>query len=371
MNKYYWEISQSPYKSPFLESAVDFGSKPDVTLIDLYSGKQPSIIDEAFITSGKRQFKIFPSALLDSNLADELVRLANGDNVSEGFLKFFTFLTEKRWDLSLLFYYVEHFAKSGKSDNFFDNATRRTEALLKLQSMNEERWLQSGEIVESHEAVAHYLNIESATSIEDAARKRVTRFADRFSVNSMKNMIRATEIALAKMVLLRRFDGKTLSSVEQWAKYKDFLRNELGVFMGREALLALHYFNDLAGKLLGTQSNTRWDAACKNIRSTAWDLYFLRFADQMFEWDGQLLILPYPATNERALANFAKLTKIERLIPTASNNLTPVVSYDLSLLGDKRPPGDIDMGTGRGTPVVVEDSLYESTVGRLSGLLQA
>jgi hypothetical protein len=80
-------------------------------------------------------------------------------------------------------------------------------------------------------------------------------------------------------------------------------------------------------------------------------------------------MLPYPATNERALANFAKLTKIERLLPTASESLTPVVSYDVSLLGSKMPSGDIDIGTGRASPVIIDDSLYDATVGRLNRLL--
>lgn len=371
MNKYLWEISQSPYKSPFLETAIDFGSKPDVTLIDLYSGKRPAIIDKDFISSGVRRFQIVPSALLDSNLADELVRLVNGVKVSDGFIEFFRFLIEKRWDFSLLFYYTEHFAKSGASNDFFDNATRRTEALLRLQSMDEELWLNSGEIIENRKAAEYYLELESAASMTEAARNRVIRFAEECPISSLKNMIRTIEVALAKMVLLRRFDRKSNSSEDQWAEYKDFLKNELGVFMGREALLALHYFHDLAGRLLGTQPNTPWDTAYANIRSTAWDLYFLRFADQMFEWDGQLLMLPYPATNEKALANFAKLTKIETLIPTASANLTPVVNYDLSSLGSKRPPGGIDFGTGRTNQAVLDDSLYDATVGRLSSLLPA
>lgn len=371
MSKYLWEISQSPYKSTFLESTIDFGTKPDVTLIDLYSGKRPAIIDDEFIASGSRHFQLYPSALLDSNLADELVRLANGAKVSEGFLKFFKFLTEKKWDFSLLFYYTEHFAKSGASDSFFNNATRRTEALLRLQSMDEERWLNSGEIIENPKAVEYYLNLESATSIVEAARNRVTRFTETRSVSSLENMIRAIEVALAKMVLIRKFDGKGKSSAEQWAEYKDFLKNELGVFMGREALLALHYFHDLAGRLLGTQSNTTWDTAYANIKSTAWDLYFLRFSDQMFEWDGQLLVLPYPATNERALANFAKLTKIERLVPTVSEKLMPLVSYDLSSLGPDKPMGGIDYGTGHVNQVVIDDSLYDATLGRLSSLLSA
>ncbi|MDQ3624407.1 MAG: hypothetical protein M3463_18270, partial [Verrucomicrobiota bacterium] len=159
--------------------------------------------------------------------------------------------------------------------------------------------------------------------------------------------------------------------VDQWAAYKDFLRDELGVFLGREALLALHYFHDRAGRLLGTQPNTRWDTAHANIRATAWDLYFLRFADRMFEWDGELLSLPYPATNERALANFAKLTKIEKLVSAAPGTLTPVISYDMSALGSKRPPGGVDFGTGMTNQVVVGDELYEATVGRLSQLLPA
>lgn len=369
MNNFAWEITNSPYKSQHLEATLDFGLKPDVTLIDLYSGRQPSVIDATFLFSGKRSFQIGALALLDSNLADDLVGLADGRKISEGFLNFFTFLTKNGWDFSLSFYYQEHFAKSGASRNFFENAIRRTEALLKLQSMDEEEWLRSGKILENPEAVDYYLDMESASSMMEAARNRVTRVAEKFPINQLESMIRAIEIALAKMVLLRRFDRKGASSADQWAEYKDFLKNELGVFMGREALLALHYFNDLAGRLLGTQPNTPWDTARANIKSTAWDLYFLRFSDQMFEWDGEFLMLPYPATNERALANFAKLTKIERLIPTAPGSLTPVVSYDTSLLGSRVPSGEIDIGTGRTSPVIVDDSLYDATVGRLNRLL--
>lgn len=371
MKDYLWEISASPYSSKFLETTAHFGTKPDVTLIDLYSGRHPSIIDAQFLTTGTRTFGTMASALLDSNLADELVRLANGQPVTEGFRKFFVFLTEKRWDFSLLFYYSEHFAKSGPSAEFFENATRRTEALLKLQAMDEARWLDSGEIIENPDAVEYYLENASASSMKELARNRVESFAAKSHVSATRNMMRAIEVSLAKMILLRRFEMKNASALEQWSAYREFLKNELGVLMGREALLALHYFHDLAGRLLGTQPNTRLDKALANLRSTAWDLYFLRFADQMFDWDGETLMLPYPATNERELANFAKLTRIERLMSDASGNLLPVVSYDLAALPSNGLAGGIDLGTGGAKDVAVSDALYDATVGRLSSLLPA
>ncbi|MGF1836834.1 hypothetical protein [Photobacterium sanguinicancri] len=158
---FYWEVSKSPYQSEFLNETLEFGIDNPVFLLDQFSGKRPVLINEEFLIKEHLEFEYFPTALLDSNVLDQLDQLDQLDKfiqkgtTTDGFLDFLKFITEKGWDSSALFYYLEHYSKS-PIDDFKKNAIRRTEALLTIHSMDDKHFLKTGEVIPNLEAVEYY-----------------------------------------------------------------------------------------------------------------------------------------------------------------------------------------------------------------------
>lgn len=98
--------------------------------------------------------------------------------------------------------------------------------------------------------------------------------------------------------------------------------------LAREAHLSLHYFCDQAGKLLGIQSNTDIKKAISNIKSTAWDLFLLRFPELLFNGSPEEMCIAYVTAQEKKLQELASLFSIERLVCIAENGFSPMVSYN-------------------------------------------
>ncbi|WP_208910498.1 hypothetical protein [Paracidovorax avenae] len=143
-------------------------------------------------------------------------------------------------------------------------------------------------------------------------------------------MIEATRIALIKMILIHKCEQPKASPARKHEEFIRFLRKDLGIMLAREAHLALHYFCDRAGKLLGIQSNTSVEKALGTVRSTAWDIFLLRFPEILFSESPSELCISYVATQEKRLQEFARLFTIERVHSSSSSGLAPHVSYDLS-----------------------------------------
>ena len=179
------------YPSEFLSSTREFGKEIPCILIDQYSGKRPAILNREFFEQGKIQFNIYPSALLDSNLANQVHAVANGGKVNDGFYEPLKFLTDKRWDFSLSFYYVEHFCKARTHDDFVKNAVARTRALLAIHSMDESEFLSTGKVVPNPEAVQHYLDCSGMNNLDEVASRRVEEFCLRHSRRDTLDRIEA------------------------------------------------------------------------------------------------------------------------------------------------------------------------------------
>tara|TARA_B100000586_G_C19977401_1_gene370457 strand:+ start:269 stop:718 length:450 start_codon:yes stop_codon:yes gene_type:complete len=139
-----WEISNSPYQSPYLSESRVFGTNNPIYLIDQYSGRRPALMNGDFLSKGSIQFEIYPSALLDSNVVNLLDRYVQTGNTTDSFKSFLRFLVQNSWDSSPMFYYLEHFSKASLTD-FKKNAVRRTESLLKVHSMDDPHFLKNGE----------------------------------------------------------------------------------------------------------------------------------------------------------------------------------------------------------------------------------
>ena len=304
-DSFLWEVTNSPYASKFIEKNLQFGVKDPIFLIDQFNGKRPAIINKEFLDKGSIQFQMFPSALLDSNVLDRLDNFVQRGHSTDGFLKFLQFLAQNRWDSSAMFYYLEHFSKSSLED-FKKNAIRRTESLLKVHSMDDLHFVKTGQLVSDKKAIEDYLSFSRTKTLQEIAEQRVEHFIQSYRKSDLVSMIEATEIALIKMVLIRKSEMKKASTIEQYNEFKRFLKNDLGVFLAREVHLAMHYFCDNAGRLLGIQSNTPKEKAVSIIKSTAWDIYLLRMPEIMFPESPSEVCISYVATQEKQLQALAK-----------------------------------------------------------------
>lgn len=358
---YTWEISDSPYPSDFLSGTREFGEVNPCLLIDQYSGKRPAIINKEFLERRQIQFGLYPSALLDSNLANQVHAVANGGKVNDGFHSLLKFLTEKRWDFSLYFYYVEHFCKARTHDDFVSNAVARTRALLALHSMDESEFLSSGRVVPNPEAVQHYLDASRVDDLDEAALRRVEGFCSLYSRQDTLDRIEAIEVALIKMFLLRRIEMPKASPLKQHEAFLKFLERDLGAILARESHLALHYFYDQAGSLLGIQPNTPIDRALSTITSTTWDMYFLRMPELFFSGSPTELCLSFIATQEKQLGRLARLFSVESIVGTPAGDFLPVIGYAMHELPKdavSSPPPVRPPHTGRrAVPVGLRDAM--------------
>jgi hypothetical protein len=325
---FFWEISKSPYKSKFLSETLEFGVDHPVFLLDQFCGNQPALINQEFLETGRLKFDMYPTTLLDSNVLDQLDKFVQKGKTTDGFLDFLMFITQRGWDSSALFYYLEHYSKSN-IDDFKKNAIRRTESLLKIHSMDDSHFIKTGEVIPNIEAVEHYKKSSDASSLYEVAEKRVESFISNYSKSSLTSMIEATEIALIKMVLIRKSEMNRSSIIEQYNEFIRFLKDDLGIMLAREAHLSVHYFCDNAGRLLGIQSTTPKEKAVAIIKSTAWDIYLLRMPEIMFPASPSEVCISYVSTQEKQLQALARLFSLERIESFTNSSITPIVGFSM------------------------------------------
>lgn len=359
---YEWLITQSPYVSPFLVGTKKFGEENPLFLIDQYSGRRPALMNDEFIKTGTLSFEMYPSALLDSNLASQVHAAANGGRVNDGFKDFLHFVANPNWDYSLHFYYIEHASKTDRSD-FLANAISRTKALLTLHTMDVRHFLDSGYIVTDPKVVEYYLTNELSSSLEQVAEKRVNNFLEKFIKIDVLEHIELIEIALLKMVLIRKFELVKALPKDQLIAFVAFLDRDLNARIAREVHLGMHYFFDQAGRFLGVQPNTPWDRAFKMIRSTAWDMYYVRFPEYFLQENPTQLCVSYLATQEKQLHNLARLFTVEKIVGYSDNRpVQPIIGYSMRDLPKSASeivlPDRVSTGKKRSIPSGLRDSLY-------------
>ena len=324
---FFWEIMGSPYPSNFLRDSQKFGETNPIYLIDQFSGKRPALFNKKFISTGKVEFPMYACAILDSNIIDAIDKKVSNNATFDGLDSFLRFLIKDGWDFNLLFYYLEHYAKSSISD-FKKNAIRRTESLLKLHSMDEKFFLTTGKISSNLEAVNHYTQQAGVKNLAEVAESRVISFIGQWDKRALVNMTELTQIALIKMVLIHKYEQPQSSAIKKYNELVRFLRVDVGIMLARESHIGLHYFCDLAGKLLGIQSNTSIERALSIIKSTAWDIFLLRMPEALFSENPDELCIAYIATHEKSLQNLANLFTIESIKSTPSG-FVPRIGYSM------------------------------------------
>ncbi len=331
-----WDISNSPYESPFLKGGVQFGSKNPIFLIDQYDGKRPALLNKEFFEAGKLDIKMYPSVILDSNVMDALNKRIRRDHCTDGVDGLLLFLAKRNWDSSPLFYFFEYFAKSNDND-FISFASEKTESLIKVHAMDNNHFIDTGEIIVNDESFHHYTQSIGVRTLYEVARYRVEKFAKSYKREYLTNMVESIKIALIKMVMINEFEMKNSSPESKHEEFIRFLRRDLGIMLAREAHLALHYFCGMSGKLLGIRQNTSSEKIAKIVSSTAWDMYLVRFQDILFSLNiDKDLCVGYMATSEVSLCDLANLYSIDHIIQSADHGFIPAIRYNTDAI-----PGSI------------------------------
>jgi hypothetical protein len=171
------------------------------------------------------------------------------------------------------------------------------------------------------------------------------------------------------MILIEKVEFKGATPRQKHEELVSFLKDGLGIMLGREAHMALHYFSGIAGRLLGVQASTPYTTALKNIRSTAWDMFLLRVPEGLYTEAPDELCISYIATQEKQLHTLAKLFTLERIFSTEQNGFTPIISYNMKML-----PPDISSDAITNDEELFFSNIERSTQTRLeppTGLLNA
>lgn len=338
-----WIINKSPYPSRILKESKIFSE--NIYLIDHFSGKEP------FLLNGNKsnQFFFAANATLDSNMASELYLFIKTGKASQAFIDFIRYVTEKRWDVSLDFYYLESFYKNNIND-FREYAGKYTEAYLDLLLMDEDFFLKENKVrrTKSISQINHYLN---GMTLEEKAKSRVQNFIDSQSGKILN--IDIIQILIIKMVLIKHFEEPNASKDNKIEKFDIFMQNNFGKIFGREYCLACQYFCNATGKLLGIQRNTSYENAINNIRSTCWDLFLLRIHELFLKGpdENNIFDLIYVVTKEKQLFEFSKLFEYESItfidnipIPNFSFSTKESFEYEQIKINDElRYKGDIKL----------------------------
>lgn len=148
-------------------------------------------------------------------------------------------------------------------------------------------------------------------------------------------MVEAIEIALIKMVLIRRFEMTRAGPLAQHQELQRFMKEDLDIVLARELHFGIHYFCDNAGKLLGIQKNTEFEKAMANIKSTAWDLFLTRLPDIIPLDVEEGVFLNYMATQEKKLYELTKLFSIEKIMSLDGKCGFPVIGYNMENIKDE------------------------------------
>jgi hypothetical protein len=339
-----YQVSGSPYASPLAEEPRTFGEKDArIDIVDSFQGRRPFLINRDFLaSSGDYQLEILVTLILDSNMASRLHEYRTGRDLgfpnrraaTEDFL---AFVSRLRIDYNPVFYMTESAGRSERQ-NFIDCVAPVLTSILYLHSMDEDRFVETRQIMLKPEAVDHYLAKYGARTLEECGhvwvrnllpnqnRPRLDQFAP----------VRASYVCLLKLTLIHKRSRRSV--VEKMEEFESFLLRELQCNMGRESHLALYYFADLVQRLLPVQRTSNFVSAKARLLGTAWDMWLLRLPEMLLNpREHPVMNLAYVCSAEKELTALGRFFSIECMGRRSDDNsiLGPVLSLDATALESK------------------------------------
>ena len=312
--------------SDFLQHHIDIGlGKERYRIIDQFGGRQPILLNYDFMINDANVIKFVLTILLDSNVMSYLHKYVTGDisfRLSRRGLATKNLLTQfviLGCDYSPIFYLLETLTKN-VFEKTFPHAREFAETILRLHTMDEAYFLKSGDIRPDKEQVAAYLEDNNVKTLSKLAELRVRHIATGLTTYAPVNL-QATYACLLKAGIL---NCAKVSQQRKMEQFFEFLHNELGCLMAREALVAGLHFRSKAGNLIPINPNYKKDFKVMMMASS-WDILLLRMPEFLLaQGDQRETILAYVCTADRALQELGAMFTLFRLENTMRNNFTPI-----------------------------------------------
>jgi len=331
---HFYEVARSLHESPIAGDLLSFGGDShQIRIIDQFKGKRPMLFNLECMRAPRRyDLKLFITIILDSNIVSglHLYRTNIGNmrpDIKQSLKKLLDWLSEYRYDFNPFFYYAESFCKSTEAE-FFRTVTPVATSILYLQGMDEDRFLNSGEIVLRKGELLRCQEKYKAKSFQECARNWLTEFVNNEMVR-FRPYVAISYASLIKMVLIHKMDRRPI--VEKLRAFEGFLQENMGMKLARESLFASYYFADLLGKMVGVQANSKYEAAKMSLRATAWDIFLLRQPEFLLN-PGNLpeMNLAYICTADKKLVEMGNLFEIKMLATRSDGMLSPIPAIEMN-----------------------------------------
>ena len=305
--------------SPFLRgSEVIECNGHDFLIVDSFGGTKPVVFNHNFFASEGCYIKFSRGIILDSQVVSYLHQLvANEDDKFEStpigvatkrLLRRIAFYSKQGWDFNPFFYYAETLSK-----NLLDEAFPYLHAfgmsMLKLQTMDDEFFIERGEIVPDANKMAEHATRHPNASFSDTSAGIANIYSDSGVVHEFALHVQASYVTLLKIGLLQH---EQHSINVKLRKLFEFFHEELGVFGVREAIAGCLHFAGKGGKFIPFQKGSR------NIRgrllASAWDLQLLRLPEKLIANEGpDPTSIFYVCTSDKTLQFLGQMFIVRRI----------------------------------------------------------
>ena len=351
---YAWILSADE-SSPFLESSFEFGDdRFGIYVSDQFKGRRPLLLSYDSMI-GDIQLGFRPTAILDSNLVSNLHQYvtngpALGPRGRKAVKEFLEFVIARRLDYNPFFYFIEGAAKNDATllSNY---ATQFAASILKLHTMDEQRFITTGEIVTDPVRLKRYASEYGTDTIENIAPRHAQgMIAPTDPI--LDGMMRLSYAGLLKMALLNKTNS--LSASRKYSEFVRFMGETLNIALGVERLLAVGVFAGEFAGFVPLEKGAKAERTLKRMRAAAWDLLLLRLPAHLLGCSGvgshKEIALGYVSTSDRVLGTLGRSMAIESVLATDPGNhrCLPIISYDFSILQSKigkerlKPIFDVD-----------------------------
>lgn len=332
-----YSFTDSKVQSPYYTSSIKISSnRKTIGIVDQFQGKQPLILNRKFVVEKKPiELKLVQTLILDSHIVDHLHKFLIQEMPSQDSndlaISFLKHVSAEKCDYSPVFYLAENWAKSS-FDQYLQTSARKLSSILKLHSMDEEKFIVEGVVDFKKEAVEYYFDLYKSKTFEECGVEWAKKVPAYNAFEYYCELADLSYICLIKMVLIH-FINPEINQENIRSKHSEFYRflaTELNIVLARESVLALYYFSGLAGKLIGVQKNTPYNKAKRNLLSTAWDLLLLRIPELLLSPDDlPELNLSYVVTSEEKLFELGSMFNLERILfENSTAHGAPILSYN-------------------------------------------
>jgi hypothetical protein len=307
------------------------------TLIDSFDGRKPTVFTYRFLVEGYGIAPFLVGIVPDSNVVSNLHQLVTDESgtftttargqSTRRLLKKLAQHSLKGWDFNPFFYLIEAFSKKG-FDATFPFARSYAESVLKIQTMDDELYLRSGKIVSDPEKLQ-----PGSGNFQTASHNLTKGIGEIAGLFSAPEEVLATYATLLKIGLTGLEKSDSFRKVE---KVLEFLHNDLGVLLMREAVLSCLHFEGKSGRLIPLQSGAK--EVRRKLLASAWDLFLLRLPEHLIANEtNEVTSIYYICTAEKALQKVGRMFVVRRVssIREGRGHVPPSVGFKYNQLSQE------------------------------------